>query len=176
MRDLDTMIQPPRVLPSNAPPLSTDGSDQLSRVLQEHPGNRQQSVYSYSQDYEEQKFAVTRLTENAYPTSQIQNGLPVYPQPHSSTWSSDIGRSGYARGAYGRRPPGQSGPEKDIEAKKLYRRFLSSDGYAKYRQRQHKDDKGNQEQKWPDSLEEAFFRGNFVDALDIVVRFAKAFL
>ncbi|EMC98932.1 hypothetical protein BAUCODRAFT_41355, partial [Baudoinia panamericana UAMH 10762] len=36
--------------------------------------------------------------------------------------------------------------------------FQKCDGYSKYRQRQHKDDKGSPDQKWPDHLEEAFFR------------------
>jgi len=153
------MIQPPRVLPSNASPLSTDGNDQASRVLQEHSGNRQQTAYPYSQSYGEQKYAVSRLTENTYPAPPVQNGYPLNPQPAAPTWSSELRRSGDARGKYGRKPGLPSPAEKAVEAKKLYRRFLSSDQYAKYRQRQHKDDKGSQDQKWPDVLEEAFFRG-----------------
>lgn len=153
------MIQPPRVLPSNAPPLSTDGNDASSRVLQEHSGNRQQSAYSYSQNYDEPKYAVSRLTENTYPAPPVQHGYPLYPQPAVPTWQNELRRTGYARGTYGRRQIGQTPAEKTVEAKKLYRRFLSSDQYAKYRQRQHKDNKGNQDQKWPDHLEEAFFRG-----------------
>jgi transcriptional enhancer factor len=45
------------------------------------------------------------------------------------------------------------------DADRLYRRFRQSDQYVKYRARQSKDDKGNGDQKWPDELEKAFFRG-----------------
>lgn len=45
------------------------------------------------------------------------------------------------------------------DAEQLYRRFEKSDQYVKYRARQAKDDKGNGDQKWPDHLEKAFFRG-----------------
>lgn len=168
------MIQPPRVLPSNAPPLSNEGNDQTSRVLQEHSGNRQQTTYPYSQSYGEQKYAVSRVTENTYPAPPVQTGYQLYPQPTAPTWSSELRRSGFARGTYGRKPGFPSPAEKAVEAKKLYRRFLSSDQYAKYRQRQHKDDKGSQEQKWPDHLEEAFFRGRSLLGRDFSLVLADA--
>ena len=149
------MIQPPRVLPSNATPLPTE--DAASRVLQEHSGNRQQAC-SFASNYDEQKYDPSRSTENAYPAPPVQEGYPLYPQPHAVAWPPDFRRSANGRGAYG---PKSMWPPRDpaVEATKLYKRFLSSDQYAKYRQRQHKDDKANQEQKWPDRLEEAFFQG-----------------
>nr|POE66101.1 hypothetical protein CFP56_54362 [Quercus suber] len=44
-------------------------------------------------------------------------------------------------------------------AKNLLGRFKASVQYMKYRTRQQKDSKQAHEQKWPDHLEEAFFRG-----------------
>ena len=145
------MIHPAaRVLPSNAPPLR-DGSD-ASRVLQEHSGNRQHNDYSVSNGYE-QKYAGSALAENTYPTQQqhgqLYNTQPQYRTPH---------RYGYASN---RRPhhPHEDDAWVAQEAKKLYRRFFQSEQYTKYRTKQHKEDKGGQDQKWPDHLEEAFFRG-----------------
>ena len=46
-----------------------------------------------------------------------------------------------------------------FDSERLYNRFKKSDQYVKYRNRQTKDDKGNEDQKWPDHLEKAFFRG-----------------
>nr|POE79787.1 conidiophore development regulator abaa [Quercus suber] len=43
-------------------------------------------------------------------------------------------------------------------AKNLLRRFKASEQYMKYRNRQQKENRQGQEQKWPDHLEEAFFR------------------
>jgi len=151
------MIQPPRLLPSNAPRLPTEGNDAAPRVLQEHSGNRHQ-CYPFAPNYEEQKYGPSRSTENACPAPPAQDGYPLHPQLHAVAWPLDFRRSGYGRGAYG---PKSTWPPRDptVEATKLYKRFLSSDQYAKYRQRQHKDDKSNQEQKWPDRLEEAFFQG-----------------
>ena len=160
------MLQPPRVLPSIAPPLHDgDNVHHASRVLQEHSGNRQQTDFGFSNDYE-QKYPVSLLTENIFTQHNQPQQLPVplpqqqqqvpqlfHPQPqHRHAW-----RFGYARSAL--RYPG---PEDEarirIEADRLFHRVRKSDAYAKYRHRQSKSDK-NDDQKWPDHLEKAFFRG-----------------
>ena len=150
------MIQPTRILPSNAPPFREgDSVHQASRVLQEHSGNRQHDCSQVVNDYE-RKYPSSALTENNY-TFQTQQPHQVpqlyHPQPqHRHAW-----RYGHARGY---RYPG---PEDEVkiryEADRLFHRFRRSDQYIKYRNRQTKDDKGNGDQKWPDHLEKAFFRG-----------------
>lgn len=154
------MIHPPRVLPSNAPPLAGEGNEQPSRVLQEHSGNRQATPFTYGQGYGEQKTVPASLGENTYPSHPMHSTYSLYSQPPASNWHPDPrGRTGYVPSTCRRKTGYITAAEKALEAQKLYRRFLNSDSYAKYRQRQQKDDKGNQEQKWPDHLEEAFFRG-----------------
>lgn len=149
------MLQPARVLPSNAPPLREgDSVHQASRVLQEHSGNRQQNDYSTANGYD-QKYPTPALTENTWPHhQQPQHTTQLYhPQPqYRQTFT------------YGQtRHPGYYHGDDDASviprARALYRRFQASDLYKKYRGRQHKDDKNGQDQKWPDHLEEAFFRG-----------------
>lgn len=161
-----TMLQPTRVLPSNAPPLQEggDGLHQASRVLQEHSGNRQQhydfgntSAWDQSKySYDDQKYPANVLAgENAYPRHHVQHHQGQHqhtqlyqPQPqHRATW-----RYSYPRGY-------QDEAALQYNAERLYRRFRQSDQYNKYRTRQSKEDKGNGEQKWPDHLEKAFFRG-----------------
>ncbi|TKA66387.1 hypothetical protein B0A49_05814 [Cryomyces minteri] len=46
----------------------------------------------------------------------------------------------------------------DREARLLYREFYESESYRKYRLRQPKPSDRNKDQKWPDHLEQAFFR------------------
>lgn len=155
------MIQPARVLPSNAPPLR-DGDDvhQASRVLQEHSGNRQQTDFGFAPE-SEQKYPSSVLTENSYPVQhqhQHQQQIPqlYHPQPqHRQVW-----RYGYGRGGYRYHAPENEASIR-FEADRLYHRFRRSEQYVKYRDRQSKDDKGNGDQKWPDHLEKAFFRGMF---------------
>lgn len=162
------MLQPTRVLPSNAPPLQEgcDGLHQASRVLQEHPGNRQQhydfgNTSEWTQakyPYDQQKYPANVLTgENAYPRHHVQQQQGQHHQPqlyhpqpqHRAAW-----RYGFA-GRY------QDEAALQYNAERLYRRFRQSDQYVKYRTRQSKDDKGNGDQKWPDHLEKAFFRGSW---------------
>ena len=159
------MIQPSRVLPSNAPPLTEgDNLHHASRILQEHSGNRQQSDLGLQNDYE-QKYPSSLLTENTYPRhhghQQLHQTQHLYhPQPqHRQIW-----RYGHLRGSFGYPSPEQLA-KIEFEADRLYRRFRQSDQYIKYRTRQSKDDKGNGDQKWPDHLEKAFFRGK-VRSLD----------
>lgn len=153
------MIQPEHVLPSNAPPLRDDGRlFQVSRVLQEQSGNRQQSEFVLDHDVGEIKGEATSFDENQVvaPLQRLQSFPPLYhPQPqHRQAW-----RYGYARAGW--RYPG---PEEEarirLEAERLYNRVRKSQHYLKYRDRQTKDDKGNQDQKWPEHLEKAFFRGS----------------
>lgn len=156
------MFLKPAVLPSNAPPLEENGVYQASRVLQEHSGNRQQSTLVVHGS--DQKASSTTSIENSWssqpvqqlgiatanryyqvPTSYRQPSLPYgHPHRHSRYFSH--------------------GEEESVtrQAKRLWQRFQASPAYKKYRGRQHKDDKGNTEQKWPDHLEEAFFRGKQV--------------
>ena len=141
------------VLPSNASPLRS-GSAFDSRVLQEHSGNRQQADFQYAVKHEhaEKKYATSLSTENSYLAPQV-TGLSSYPQREVIL---NRRPRGYGSRCYG---GSKSGANKDVEAKRLYRRFLSSEKYAKYRGRQHKEDKPEFDQKWPDHMEEAFFRG-----------------
>ncbi|KAK5130194.1 hypothetical protein LTR08_002403 [Meristemomyces frigidus] len=156
------MIQPARVLPSNAPPLS-DGEvhHQANRVLQEHSGNRQQHDYTESAatGYEA-KYPTPVLNENVLPSYQPQQTIQqqyasrmYQPQPqYRQTFS--YGQARHTQGYY----HGNDDAWVVKQAKYLYRRFQNSSLYMKYRGRQHKDDKGSGNQKWPDHLEEAFFR------------------
>jgi hypothetical protein len=145
------MIQP-CVLPSNASPL-VGGGEPVPRVLQEHSGNRQHD-FKFSQDYD-LKGSVALLSENTHPR------LPVRTQHvyrHEQAVSHAPFRSGLARTNYGRlHHPTQA--EKDERARILLRRFHNSEQYAKYRARQQNNDAKDGDQKWPDHLEEAFFRG-----------------
>jgi hypothetical protein len=97
------------------------------------------------------------LSENTYPR------LPVRPQQvyrHQHAVSHTPFRSGLARPNYGRlHHPTQA--EKDERARILLRRFHNSEQYAKYRSRQGKSDGKDGDQKWPDHLENAFFRGMY---------------
>lgn len=152
------MLQP-AVLPSNAPPLGgEDGIYQASRVLQEHSGNRQQLEYTASGVYD-QKY--TALNENTcaphqprqhvtQTSTQLYHPQPQYCQPLTYSQVAPRHRSCY----YGNE-------EERItrQAKSLWQRFQASAPYKKYRDRQHKEDKGDNDTKWPDHLEQAFFRG-----------------
>lgn len=151
------MLQP-AVLPSNAPPLrDCEGVHQASRVLQEHSGNRQHNDYPVSTSEYDQKYPTQVLTENALPAYQ-------QPQPYSTQLyhSQPQYRPSFA---YGQAQHGQSYYHGNADAlcikqaRYLLHRFQSSQPYRKYRDRQRKDDKGHDDQKWPDHLEEAFFRG-----------------
>jgi hypothetical protein len=153
------MILPTRVLPSNAPPLQDDnGVQHASRVLQEHSSNRQIVGFNSTGEYQP-KYSSSALSDNTYPRNHALHppSQQLYRQPTHH-------RSNYRYGRYGR--PGfhclftpQEEAKLQYEAERLYRRFRQSDQYVKYRARQSKDDKGNGDQKWPDHLEKAFFRG-----------------
>ncbi|TKA78078.1 hypothetical protein B0A55_03266 [Friedmanniomyces simplex] len=151
------MLQPAaRVLPSNARPLRDDGDgvQHASRVLQEHSGNRQQqNGYPASTIYEP-KYAVPLQTENNWPATYQQYQQHVHHGP-AHYGQQYAGRPRHSPYDY------QHSDDERNDIKKaadLYRRFQECAGYTKYRSRQQKDDKAGQEQKWPDDLEEAFFR------------------
>lgn len=174
-----TMLQPTRVLPSNAPPLQdgSDGLHQASRVLQEHSGNRQQHLphdafgsapsdwNQLKQLYDPQKYPANVLTgENAYPThhSILHRGPhQVTPSAHRShnLYPNQASYRPSFRNGHGRFWSPQDEAKLQHDAERLYQRFAKSDQYVKYRTRQSKEDKGNSDQKWPDHLEKAFFRG-----------------
>jgi len=150
------MIQPTRVLPSNAPPLGdADNVHQASRVLQEHSGNRQLTEHSAAHGFE-QKYTAPVLAENAWPNYAPQHATQqlYHPRPqHRSTWSCGHSRQ------HGYHPYEH---EKILRARAdhLYNLFKNAPQYNRYRQRQAKDDKAD-EQKWPDHVEEAFFYGAY---------------
>ncbi|KAK0273521.1 hypothetical protein LTR35_012271 [Friedmanniomyces endolithicus] len=160
------MLQPaPRVLPSNAPPLHDDGDSvqHASCVLQEHCGNRQQQLaYPASAIYEPKYSLPLQQTENSWPGAYQQ-----YQQQHVHHHAvpSHQYNGGQQFAIRARHPPYdyQHADDERNDLKKagdLFRRFQACAGYAKYRDKQHqgKDEKAAQEQKWPDDLEEAFFR------------------
>lgn len=149
-------MQPARVLPSNAPPLNEIDNGHVSRVLQEHSGNRQQNDYSYSHD-SGQKYPTAVLTENSYPGHQPQHHQPAHIyrqtplQRHNYRYRNHLGNDDQAKA--------------EKLAKHLYTRFTQSDHYMKYRNKQPKGEK-NGEKIWPDRLELAFFQGMCCHYLD----------
>ncbi|KAF2858108.1 TEA-domain-containing protein [Piedraia hortae CBS 480.64] len=84
----------------------------------------------------------------------------------SNAAPGQVGQIEYAGPAYTPRPLlyGRQWPTRGIDeqveqkSRSLWKRFESSESYKKYRNRQHKGDQSGQEQKWPDQLEQAFFR------------------
>lgn len=148
------MIQPARVLLSNAPPLDSDSSH-ASRVLQEHSGNRQLNDDSYANAIDD-KYPSTLLAENNYPVHQPVHGPQhVYRQTLQQ-------KHGYRYG-HSRHLGVQSDQVRNAKiARFLYHRFRASDQFMKYRHRQQTPDKKSQEQKWPDHLERAFIQGAYL--------------
>lgn len=152
------MILPTRVLPSNAPPLPEDNWVQnASRVLQEHSGNRQLVDFNSTDEYRP-KYPSSALSDSTYPRHHVlQQPTQHLYRPQTQPLSNY--RYGYGRIGYRCLITPQEEAKLQFEADRLYRRFRQSDQYVKYRTRQSKDDKGNGDQKWPDHLEKAFFRG-----------------
>lgn len=146
------VLQPTPILRSNAPSWTEyDDKAAALRILQEHSGNRQHSYVHSS--------IIAKTAPSSY---YNKNGYP-YVNAKQVHQSSHRHKSGYAtiRG-YSLRD------ERRFERKAgdLYYRFCASDGYTKYRQRQPKDKK-SQDQKWPDNLEIAFFRGMYLVLLTL---------
>ncbi|OAG05831.1 uncharacterized protein CC84DRAFT_735891 [Paraphaeosphaeria sporulosa] len=122
------------VLPSNAPALPNTDTYIPSRVLQERSANRR---HGFSEDASSCKRSPT----------------PIY-----------AGRlGGYFTGNLASHFNGdKSEAQIDLETKRLMKLLKACDKYQKYRDRQPSDTasaKDNKEQRWPDHLEEAFFRG-----------------
>ncbi|KAL1612183.1 hypothetical protein SLS60_000407 [Paraconiothyrium brasiliense] len=122
------------VLPSNAPALPETDTYIPSRVLQERSVNRR---HEYTEDASSCKRSPT----------------PIY-----------TGRlGGYFTGNLTSHFNGdKSEAQIDLETKRLMKLLKACDKYQKYRDRQPSDTasaKDNKEQRWPDHLEEAFFRG-----------------
>ncbi|KAK0249782.1 hypothetical protein LTR35_011746 [Friedmanniomyces endolithicus] len=161
------MLQPaPRVLPSNAPPLHDDGDSvqHASRVLQEHSGNRQQQLAYPASAIYEPKYTLPLHTENTWPGAYQQYHQQQQHVHHHAVPSHQY-NGGQQFAIRARHPPYdyQHADDERNDLKKaadLFRRFQACAGYAKYRDKQQaaKDEKAAQEQKWPDDLEEAFFR------------------
>nr|OQO30065.1 hypothetical protein B0A51_02750 [Rachicladosporium sp. CCFEE 5018] len=147
------MIQPACVVPSNAPPLPDRSlPNSTTRVLQELASNHQPNPYTYAPPLDI-KFPQANLLENAYPAIPQP---PTYPQHNRS-----IRLPVEPHGQY-RSDDGLTLQEKfqiEHDAKLLYKRFLDSHQYSKYRQKQPKDVKNKADQKWSDELERAFFYG-----------------
>ncbi|KAJ4292444.1 hypothetical protein N0V90_009106 [Kalmusia sp. IMI 367209] len=123
----------PCVLPSNAPDLPEPDSSIPSRVLQERSANRR---HDYSEG-----------------TSSWKRS----PSPIENVYSGRLG--GYFTGNHSSQFHGdKSETQIEIETKKLLKLLRNCEKYTKYRDRQPSTAK-DKEQRWPDHLEEAFFRG-----------------
>lgn len=162
--------QPTQVLPSNAPPLRESFVDHAAQrtALQEYSSNRQQIYHQHIAHphslniYDQHKLACTpvngaALSENAYTIRQPHNQASYYNQPQVY----------YPRPSW---PRGYQDRDADARARvaegwqSLYNRFVNCPRYKDYRSRQHKDGKNSLDQKWPEHLEQAFFKGMFRDA------------
>ncbi|OCL12546.1 TEA-domain-containing protein, partial [Glonium stellatum] len=130
-----------RVLPSNAPALldsATQDLSRLPRVLQERSSNRQH-------DFLDTGFSSRRKHIPSSPTENFySNGLGAYLDSYG-----DLG-SPFKQD--------KSESEIDRETAILWRSLQRSEAYRKYRAKQPKDSR-EQEQKWPEHMEYAFFRG-----------------
>ncbi|OQO11847.1 hypothetical protein B0A48_03574 [Cryoendolithus antarcticus] len=147
------MIQPACVVPSNAPPLpDRSHPNSTTRVLQELASNHQPNPYTYAPPLDI-KFPHANLLENSYPAIPQP---PTYPQHNRST-RLPVEPQGQYRSDHGLTLQEKFQIEHD--AKLLYKRFLDSHQYSKYRQKQPKDVKNKADQKWSDELERAFFYG-----------------
>jgi transcriptional enhancer factor len=155
------MLQPTRVLPSNASPVHEDDGVHETRILQEHSGNRQHHEYPYlAHAVNDLKYQQSFLSENSY----LEQHQPP-PHPNYFYQQSNVIRQHHNHGLGRRRPT-----DHEIacimqrvrrNADDLCRRFNASDGYVKYRQRQKQNTKIKADQKWPEHLELAFFQGMF---------------
>jgi len=148
----------PRVLPSNgSPPHDENNVSHASRILQEQSGNRQQ-LEPHQIDYL-QKHPYSLLSESHHPISLLHFSHPhapqlYHPQPqHRQPWRFTLPSKSQQYAA----PEVEAAIRYDAE--RLYAHFRQSEAYNKYRNRQTKDEKGGGDQKWPDHLERAFFRG-----------------
>lgn len=130
------------ILPSNAPALHDSIIDDIGvprPILQERCNNRQQDFL----DGDHRKHGLYQPAENFY-NSAAQGYLASSQSSHTgyaaSTWLAD------------------EDERVRQEAARLWRMLSRSDAYRKYRARQPKDCR-EQDQKWPEHMELAFFSG-----------------
>ena len=131
------------VLPSNAPELSdstTQGLNRPPRVLQERSSNSQHDFLD-TDLFSRRKHVPSSPTENFY-----SNSLGAYLNSHGNLDSPFKQEKSEA--------------EVDRETAILWRSLQQSETYRKYRAKQPKDSR-KQEQIWPEHMEYAFFRGLF---------------
>ena len=130
----------PYVLPSNAPALPEPHSTIPRAVLQERSGNRRHGYPDFSSQW---KRAASPI-ENKYPPSTVTN-------------------SSFFTGSIAAQINGERSEEQiNQETKRLWNLLQRCEKYIKYRDRQPqtpKEKEKDKEQKWPDKLEYAFFRG-----------------
>ena len=121
------------VLPSNAPALPEPADAIPSRVLQERSANGR---HGYAED----------------PSTWKRSS-----SPGENVYSSRSG--GYFTDSLGAQVNGEkSAAQVEYETKRLLNLLHRCEKYEKYRARQPQTAK-DREQRWPDHLEEAFFRG-----------------
>jgi transcriptional enhancer factor len=124
------------VLPSNAPALPDPADTIPSRVLQERSGNRGHGYVDGSTSWKRSSSA----------------------SPVENLYSQSLG-SNYFTGNIAAQLNGEKSEEQiEFEAKRLWKLLQTCEKYQKYRDRQPTNAK-EREQKWPDQLERAFFRG-----------------
>ncbi|KAH9818141.1 TEA/ATTS domain family [Teratosphaeria destructans] len=170
------MLQPTPVLRSNAPPLKEESLPQsndihhTSRVLQEQSGNRQLNNYTsaavangYQHKYGVGQHQQTSPTGNNWPAASIltQPHRPqYYSVPAQAQDSQPYVSQGYGYGSHRAREYGYhlSDQQIDHKARILWKQFQDSEGYRKYRAKQHKDEKKGSDHIWPEHIEQAFFR------------------
>lgn len=131
------------VLPSNAPALPDSSLQEPiipSRVLQERSGNRRHTDYYGADVSTSWKHAQSSPTENLY-----SNGLRTYFTSHGNITSQLNGE--------------KSEDQVNYESAKLWDRLRRSEAYRKYREKQDPNDPKQQDQRWPEHMEYAFFRG-----------------
>lgn len=123
------------ILPSNAPALPEPEPYIPSRVLQERSANR---LHEYSDGISPRKHSPIYADRLG---GHFTGNIPTY-------FSSD-----------------KTEAQIELETKRLMKRLKKCEKYQKYRERQpsslSNDKNDKKEQRWPDHLEEAFFRGKF---------------
>ncbi|EKG18486.1 hypothetical protein MPH_04288 [Macrophomina phaseolina MS6] len=130
------------ILPSNAPSLHDSIIDEIGvarPILQERCSNRQQDFL----DADHRKHGLYQPAENFY------NGAA-----QSYLASSQTSHASYAASSW----LADEDERVRQEAARLWRMLSRSDAYRKYRARQPKDCR-EQDQKWPEHMELAFFSG-----------------
>ena len=131
------------VVPSNAPALPDSClQDPIipARVLQDSSANRRHADYLRSNVGNHWKHSSSSPTENLY-----TNNLRAY-YAHHGNIASQLGAD-------------KTEDEISYEAAKLCEILKQSEGYRKYREKQDPSDPKQQDHKWPEHMEFAFFKG-----------------